>query len=371
MTIVEKRAGAGARAKVRLRASIGFGVMLALIAMLTLIAGAPAKAQSPVVEGETIGTPELVKAACAEGQVVFYTAQSDADERAIIAPFVKQFPCINVSVISAVTGRLYERIATEATAGKTQGDIAIVTDEALTQQLVDAGLARPWSPPMSAKYSANAKVEGWWYAASGSLMYPFYNTSLVKAEEAPKSWKDIVDPKWKGRIASSPISIGGTAWLQYAFLLDHFGADYVKAFVAQEPQLFTAYNPAVLAVARGESLVGVGAAVNEYPARVGQGAPLKPVYPPEGLPYTNYPMLQLAGAPHPHAGELFGNWYLSRLGQSQLVKVRGAYSVREDVGAAEGNPPLVEAKPWNPGHEAILKRHDEVIEKVTRIFEGR
>ena len=370
MTIVEKRAGAGARAKVSLRASIGFGVMLALITMLALIAGAPAKAQSPVVEGETIGTPELVKAACAEGQVVFYTAQSDADERAIIAPFVKQFPCVNVSVISAVTGRLYERIATEATAGKTQGDIAIVTDEALTQQLVDARLARPWSPPMSAKYSAIAKVEGWWYAASGSLMYPFYNNGLVKAEEAPKSWKDIVDPKWKGRIASSPISIGGTAWLQYAFLLDHFGADYVKAFVAQEPKLFTAYNPAVLAVARGELLVGVGAAVNEYPARVGQGAPLKPVYPPEGLPYTNYPMLQLAGAPHPHAGELFGNWYLSRLGQSQLVKVRGAYSVREDVAPAEGNPPLAEAKPWNPGHEAILRRHDEVIETINRLFAG-
>jgi iron(III) transport system substrate-binding protein len=364
MTRLKPR-GAGSNAGAKIGAGIAFAAMLALLAI------APARAQSPLVEGETVATPELLKAACAEGQVVFYTAQSDADERAVIAPFVQQFPCVNVSIISAVTGRLYERIATEATAGKTQGDVAIVTDEALTQQLIDAKLARPWTPPMSGSYPANAKGEGWWYAASGSLMYPFFNRDLVKEAEAPKSWKDVIDPKWKGKIASSPISIGGTAWLQYAFLLDHFGADYLKSFVAQGPKLFTAYNPAVLAVARGEELIGVGAAVNEYPARVGQGAPLKPVYPPEGLPYTNYPMIQVAGAPPPHAGELFGNWYLSKLGQSQLVKVRGAYSVRADVAPASGNPPLAETKPWNPGHDAIIKRHDAVIEEVTRIFEGR
>ena len=92
-----------------------------------------AHAQAPVVEGETIGTPELVKAACAEGEVVYYTAQSDSDERSIIEPFVKQFSCLKVSVISAVTGRMYERIVTEAQAGKTQGDLVMVTDEALTQ----------------------------------------------------------------------------------------------------------------------------------------------------------------------------------------------------------------------------------------------
>ncbi|MBV9567472.1 MAG: extracellular solute-binding protein, partial [Hyphomicrobiales bacterium] len=184
------------------------GARLALAASFALLMSASARAQSTTVEGETIATPELVKAACAEGQVVFYTAQSDADERAIIAPFVQQFPCVNVSIISAVTGRLYERIATEATAGKTQGDVAIVTDEALTQQLIGMKLTRPWTPPMGASYPPNAKGEGWWYAASGALMYPFYNVSLVKETEAPKSWKDVVDPKWKGKLATSPISIG-------------------------------------------------------------------------------------------------------------------------------------------------------------------
>jgi iron(III) transport system substrate-binding protein len=330
-----------------------------------------AHAQAPVVEGETIGTPELVKAACGEGEVVYYTAQSDSDERSIIEPFVKQFPCIKVSVISAVTGRMYERIVTEAQAGKIQGDLVMVTDEALTQQLVDKKLVRPWTPPMAAQYPDNTKVQGFWYAGSGSLMLPFYNTQLVKEADAPKSWKDLIDPKWKGKLATSPITIGGTAWMQYDFMLKVLGEAYLKAFVAQEPKLFTAYNPAVLAVARGESLAGVSAALNEYPVRVGQGAPIKPVYPAEGLPYTNYPLMLLANSPHPNAAELFGNWYLSKLGQTRLATVRGAYSVRKDVPPAKGNPPLTDIKTWNPGHDEIIKTHGAVITTVTEAFGRR
>ena len=325
----------------------------------------------PVVEGETIGTPELAASACAEGQVVYYTAQSDTDERRIVEAFEKQFPCLKVAVISAVSGRLYERVLTEAQAGKPQGDVAMLTDEGLAQKLVEQKKVRPWTPPMAAKYPDNAKAQGWWYAGSGSLMLPFYNTELVRQEDAPKSWKDLLDPKWKGRLATSPITIGGTAWMQYDFMLERLGEDYLKGFAAQEPKLFTAYNPVVLAVARGESAVGVTAALNEYSLRVEQGAPTRPVYPPEGLPYTNYPMMLLADAPHPHAAELFGNWYLSRLGQSRLVAARGAYSVRDDVAPAKGNPPLAGLKPWNPGHAAIVQNHAAVIEKVTGLFGRR
>jgi iron(III) transport system substrate-binding protein len=346
---------------------------LAVITAITLVAsGRDAVAQPlPVVDGETIGTLELVKAACTEGQVTFYTAQSDADERTILKPFEKQFPCVKVSVISAVTGRLYERIQTEAQAGKVQADLAILTDEALVQKLIDGKLVRPWMSPLDAKYPPNAKDSGWWYAASGSLMYPIYNTDLVKAADAPKSWKDLLDPKWQGKLATSPVTIGGTAWMQYAFLREKFGSDYLVKLAAQQPALFTAYNPVVLAVARGESLVGITSALNEYPLRVGEGAPTAPVYPPEGLPFTNYPMVLLANAPHPGAGELFANWYLSRVGQAGLVTVRGAYSVRDDVPPAKGNPPLADARPWNPGHERIVKEHAALVTEATQVFGRR
>jgi iron(III) transport system substrate-binding protein len=346
---------------------------LASLAGLFLIlggVGAQAQMPSPVVDGETIASKDLVEAACSEGAVTYYTAQSDRDERAIIEPFEKQFNCIKVSVISAVTGRLFERIGTEAIAGKTQADVIIITDVALAQQLIDRKLVRPWLSPLGAKYPATAKREGWWYAASGSLMYPIYNTQLVQPADLPESWKDLLDPKWKGKIATSPITIGGTAWVQYDFMATQLGADYLKNFTAQDPKLFPSYDPAVLSVARGETLIGIVSALNEYSARTREGAPVMPLYMPEGTPFTDYPMMLMANSPHPHAGELFANWYLSKTGQTQLVTVRGAYSVRDDVAPAQGNPPLAQAKPWNPGDAEILRDHDALIRKVRDLFEG-
>lgn len=344
---------------------------LCAVLAAAFLAAAPAFAQSPDVNGESVGTAALVKAACAEGQVTYYTAQSDGDEREIAKPFEKQFSCIKVSVISAVTGRLYERMQTEAQAGKPQADLALITDEAIAQTLIDSKMVRPWTPPVAAQYPANTKMEGWWYSASGSFMYPIYNTEVVSAGDVPKTWKDLLDPKWKGKIATSPITIGGTAWMQYGYLKATFGDGYLKQFAAGEPKLFPSYSAAVLSVARGETAIGVVSALNEYPVRVQQGAPIEPLFFAEGIPFTNYPMLLLASAPHPHAAELFANWYLTRTAQSELVRVRGAYSVRADVDPAKGNPPLASLKPWNPGHDAILRDHDALITEVTAVFGNR
>jgi iron(III) transport system substrate-binding protein len=194
---------------------------------------------------------------------------------------------------------------------------------------------------------------------------------LVPAEERPKSWADLLDPKWKGKIATSPITIGGTAWVQYDFMATQLGPDYLKKFAAQEPKLFPSYDPAVLSVARGETEIGIVSALNEYSARTRQGAPVAPLYFPEGAPFTDYAMMLTANAPHPHAGELFADWYLSKQAQTQLVTVRGAYSVRDDVAPAQGNPPLSSAKPWNPGDAAILKEHDALIKDVSTLLGGR
>jgi len=341
-----------------------------LTGLLYVLGAASAGAQtpSPVVGGETIASKDLVEAACSEGAVTYYTAQSDRDERAIIEPFEKQFDCIKVSIISAVTGRLFERVGTEAIAGKTQADVLIITDVALAQQLIDRKLVRPWLSPLAPKYPATAKREGWWYAASGSLMYPIYNAQLVQPGDVPQTWNDLLDPKWKGKIATSPITIGGTAWVQYDFMATQLGPDYLKKFSAQDPKLFQSYDPAVLSVARGETLIGVVSALNEYSARTRESAPVMPIYMPEGTPFTDYPMMLMANSPHPHAGELFANWYLSKTAQTQLVTVRGAYSVRDDVAPAPGNPPLAEAKPWNPGDTQILKEHDALIRTVRDMF---
>lgn len=339
-------------------------------AVALLQGGTAARAQSPVVDGEVIGTTDLVKAACAEGALTYYTAQSDDDERAIAQPFAKRFPCIRVSVISAVTGRLYERMQTEAQAGKVVGDVAMLTDESLARELAEKKLIRPWNAPLAAAYPASSRQDGWFYAASGTFMMMTYNTDLVEKNDAPKAWQDLVNPKWKGKLVGAPITIGGSAWYLYAYLREAYGHDFLVKLAAQQPAMMPSYNPVATGVARGEYLVGLTASLNEYAIRIGQGAPLQPVYPADGVPFVSYPMMLLANAPHPAAGELFANWYMSREGQAALVKQRGAYSLRTDVPAAKENPPLSSIHVWTPGL-VTAERRNAMIEEWGQVFGAR
>lgn len=331
---------------------------------------AVAQMPSPVVGGETIGTPELVAKACAEGQVVYYTSNAEEESRSISDVFQQQFPCIKVLTVSIVTGRLIERVLTEFQAGKVQADVATMSDLVVLQDFVDKKIIRPWNPPAADKYPATGQLKGWWYAAAGSMLYPIYNTQMVSEADAPKSLKDLLDPKWKGKIAAPSILVGGTGWLQYYIFVEKYGDDFLKQFAAQQPKIFTSYAPMTLAVARGELPIGLISVTSEYPLRK-QGAPIKPVYPAEGIPIVPTPMMMLANSSHPNAAELFGNWSLSKAGQERAVEVRGIWSQRTDVAVAKGNPPASQMNFWNPGTDVILKNYTSFIEKVQRTFDGR
>lgn len=345
---------------------------LGAFAMTALVAAGGARAQTPsgVIDGETIGSPDLVKAACAEGAITYYTSQAEGDEREIVKPFEKSFPCVHVSVISMVTGRLYERVRTEAQAGVTQADVMASSSEILAEELIKAKLVRPWTPPSTAKYPAEAKHEGFWYSTNLAVVIPFYNEQMVQGADIPKTWRDLLDPKWSRKLGTSPITIGGSAWAMYAFMKNKLGDDYLKAFAAQKPRMFTSFDPVVLAVARGELAIGVTTLGNQYSAHL-KGAPIHTFFPPEGMASLNLATFQIAGAPHPNAGELFGNWYLSKQGQASIVAVRGLYSVRDDVAPAKDNPPLASLHAWRLPLEKMMADNDALIDEVTGLFGGR
>ena len=232
-------------------------------------------------------------------------------------------------------------------------------------------MVRPWTPPQAGLFTANAKQDGWWYGASGALMYFIYNTQAVTEAEAPKSWADLVSPKWKGALSMAPVTTGGTSWVQFDFMKEKLPAAYLPALAAQQPKVFSAYAAVGQSVARGETTIGIIDSLDDYPLRVGQDAPIRPVYPTEGVPFVNYPMMLMAAGPHPKAAELFGNWYLSKAAQTELVRIRGVYSFRSDVPPAAGNPPLAGLNLWNPGHDAILRDHDALVDDVIKIFGRR
>jgi iron(III) transport system substrate-binding protein len=359
-----------------MRGSRGATLMLALAACLVPLTfgGSAARAQpedvpSGIVDGELVGSPALVRAACAEGRVQIYSIQGSEDERSVTSAFRRAFPCITVAVVSAVGPRLYERVLGEAQGGKVQADVLLMSDVSLVRALIAKHLVRGYTPPSAARYPASTKQSGWWYTAALSMMYIIYNPDAAGA--GPATWLDLLDPKWKGLIATSPPNIGGTAWSLMAFLKMRYGDQYLKRLAAQEPRLYTSYQGVAQEVARGEFPVGIIGGLAEYPLRVAGDAPIRAVFPKDGIPYTVYPLALTSAAPHPHAAELLANWYLSKAGQTREVEVRGAFSARIDVPPAKGNPPLASLHPWTPSDALIARTHDALIAEFADLFGTR
>ena len=145
--------------------------------------------------------PKLVEEAKKEGALVWYLSASIEDARAIFLAFNKKYPFIKTEYFRAGSARLFNRIVNEARAGKVLFDLVAVRGLE-THQLVKAGLLQPYASPESAAYPAGFKdARGYWVDYFDAYNVIGYNTQLVPRDQAPKSWEDLLDPRWKNQIA--------------------------------------------------------------------------------------------------------------------------------------------------------------------------
>jgi iron(III) transport system substrate-binding protein len=144
------------------------------------------------------------------------------------------------------------------------------------------------------------------------------NTNMVPESEEPKSWKDLTDPKWKGKILSDEMTVpsGGQSW--FAVMLDAFGEDFHKALAKNDLQYDRSIRDKAKRVARGEFAFSIPFNLAELSEL--QGLPVKGVIPEEGAPYTPISVAMIKGGAHPNAARLFINYLLSPEGQLHFAK---------------------------------------------------
>jgi iron(III) transport system substrate-binding protein len=210
--------------------------------------------------------------------------------------------------------------------------------------------------------------DGFYAVDRATMAVMAYNTKLVRPEEAPKGYADLLDPKWKGKIVKAHPAYSGntlTATFELSRLL---GWDYFKKLGQQQVMQVQSATEPPKKLALGERPVMFDGA--EYVALLAKarGAPLAIVYPREGTPLVVGSAGVMKDAPHPNAARLFISFLFSRDGQEFLVQ-KGFYrSLLSDVLAPAEQPPLSEIKVLTADPVDVEKATEEIKRIYTAFF---
>jgi iron(III) transport system substrate-binding protein len=307
--------------------------------------------------------PKLVEAANKEGQVLWYTTLIvDQIVRPLIKAFAQQFPGIDVKYIRIDSGQQVTRLINEASVGRTQADVWNVIDGAtsLAQKNIAAefDIASVHGLPV-ALIDPNRR----WIATNLATRSLAYNTNLVTKEQAPRTYQDLLDPRWKGAFVWNPNAMTG-AWGFIATVLRHMGEEdgmaYLKKLAKQEIVPLPVATRAVLdRVIAGEYAMGLEMVNAHVAISAGLGAPVRWV-PLDATTTT----LQIAGvttgALHPNAGRLFLGFITSRTGQ-EIFRDMNYIPMHPDIPAKD---PQLKAE--QGGYKSIVLSPEDVDTNAPR-----
>ena len=286
---------------------------------------------------------KLVEEAKKEGKVVVYAAYSAADANAFKAAFEKKYPFIQFEYFRAGKDKLLGKYLTEVRGGQYLPDV-YQSSIFPVMTLLQKGLLTRYNSPEREAFAETLKdTEGYWTSVYINAMTIAYNTRLVKREDVPKSYEDLLLPKWKGKLG---LDLNKTEW--YVAMLQMMGEEkgrkYMEALSKQDVQ-----------AREGNTLTGQLLVAGEFPVVISQyptsaeelkkvGAPIDWV---PLQPHLVYSIVMAATAKnsHPTAGRLFVDFVLSEEGQQVL---RGLSRIPARKGVLPNPPNLIQ------GHKLLV-----------------
>ena len=222
-------------------------------------------------------------------------------------------------------------------------------------QLKPKGYVRPILPPSTFQKDvwrldpATAKPNDRdWLFINMPLRPSFLiNTNLIPAGQEPKSYQDLLDPKWKGKIVFQTPGRGGTGSGWFRATHRHLGLIYMRA-LAKQVVIVAKVNDTPQAVVRGQYPIGLAASTTRVRRLIKEGAPVKFIQPKEGSHMATQGTVFITNAPHPNAAKLFFQWFYTQVGQTIYATNTEAISVRNDVSQdfIPANERYVEGKPY-------------------------
>jgi ABC-type Fe3+ transport system substrate-binding protein len=267
--------------------------------------------------------PALVAAAQKEGQVVWYsTLIVNQILRPLTEAFEKKYPGVRVQYSRSTNSDVALKIINESRARRLQADMFDGTNS--IYPLLDAKLVAAYPPKAASSYPAEIKdPNGYWTTMNLFFLTTAYNTNLVKSADVPRTYEDLLDPKWKGKIAwtNDPTPQGPPGFINNILTImgPEKGMAYLRTFAAQEPVFIPASQRVVLdKVISGEYPLAVMTFNHHAAISAAQGAPVAWIR-MEPLSESINLIGILKDSPHPNAARLLEEFILSDDGQKVLA----------------------------------------------------
>ncbi len=328
------------------------GALLALAAALALLitSGCPPQEERPIrvsvnsTNGNGQRSPaEVLELAKAEGELFWYTSLPEADAEAILAQFRVKYPFIRTHLVRGGSFTIAEQVANQIASGRVQADVLHLLDPATFVQLRDQRALLYYDSPEARYIPSQYKDLGYWVALRAVTLGLAYDPRRLRGDQVPKGWEDLLRPAFQGRIGLKDAETAGAAYALLFLLRERYGTIYWQRLAAQKPRIFKTVAQMEEALLQGQIEIAAGD-VKERPAQEAGAKGLAVVWPTEGVPMMVGPIAILAAAAHPNCARLFVDYALSAEGQRLLVKQLGDYSLRPDLPAPAGRPPLVQMR---------------------------
>jgi iron(III) transport system substrate-binding protein len=327
-----------------------FALLIGAIALV--IAGASHAATSSA----------FIESAKREGTVVFYASMNLGEANTVIAEFERRYPFVKVELNRAGSEKLLAKVLTEFKAKKLAADVLQTVEFSMYIFSRNNVLAR-YAPESNSLYPKDFKDDGYWTTVYYNPYVAGYNTKLVTARLVPKTYEDLLDPKWKGKLMME-----GTKADWFAGMLQIMGQErglrYMRELAAQQPVPREGHELLAQLVAAGEGAIDINIPASSVDRMKERGAPI------EWVALGSAPSIMVgaglsAQAAHPNAAKLFIDFLLSREGQ-KLQQRFGRLVARGDL--APDQPQALKGIKLVAVNPALAEKMNDYARQLRTIF---
>jgi iron(III) transport system substrate-binding protein len=247
---------------------------------------------------------------------------------------------LNLRIVRGQTGAMVSLYDQELRAGKVASDLLFLGDPGTFLSMAREGKVTPYCSPHAKEYRPEALSKDCSHMFfTAYYQYLSYNPELVKPNEVPTSWRDLLDPKWKGKVSIPDPKVGGGHYYFVFTMYKLYGREWFEKARANDVLLTQAHGTTHNQIMSGERSIGVNISAlvrRDGPYPGGKGAPVKEAFPKEGGSLLPIGLAITRNGPNPAGAKVFVDWVTSLEGQKAVNRL-GHFSLRKDFTSVEGD----------------------------------